>query len=116
MSRIAFATSKKLKDRTDDDRLAVAPLKARGIEVVPAIWNDPKVAWGSFDLVVVRSPWDYMHHGDAFREWFTTLDRSGCRSRTRPRCSAGTSTRSTSSGSRSGVVRWSPPNGWRRGG
>jgi glutathione synthase/RimK-type ligase-like ATP-grasp enzyme len=77
MSRIAFATSKKLKDLTDDDRLAVAPLKAMGIEVVPAIWNDPKVAWDAFDLVVVRSPWDYMHHGEAFRQWFTTLDRAG---------------------------------------
>ena len=77
MSRIAFATSKALKALTDDDRLAVPPLKARGIEVVPAVWNDPKVAWDSFDLVVVRSPWDYMHHGDAFRQWFTTLDRAG---------------------------------------
>jgi glutathione synthase/RimK-type ligase-like ATP-grasp enzyme len=77
MSRIAFATSKALKDLTDDDRLAVAPLKGRGIEVVPAIWNDPKVVWEAFDLVVGRSPWDYMHHGDAFRDWFTTLDRAG---------------------------------------
>jgi glutathione synthase/RimK-type ligase-like ATP-grasp enzyme len=77
MPRIAFATSKALKDLTEDDRLAVAPLKRLGVEVVPAVWNDPKVKWDAFDLVVVRSPWDYFHHVDAFWEWFTTLDRAG---------------------------------------
>ncbi len=77
MPRIAFATSLKLKDLTEDDRHAVAPLKKRGVEVVPAVWNDPKVRWDGFDLIVVRSPWDYHLHGEAFREWFTTLDRSG---------------------------------------
>ncbi|MEO6068626.1 MAG: hypothetical protein ABIQ41_11685 [Gemmatimonadales bacterium] len=77
MPRIAFATSLALKDLTDDDRSAVEPLKRRGVTVVPAVWNDPKVNWESFDQVIVRSPWDYPQHGEAFLRWFTTLDRAG---------------------------------------
>ena len=76
MIRIAFATSLAHKDLTDDDRTAVEPLKRRGITAVPAVWNDPAVKWDSYDLVVVRSPWDYHLHGEAFLRWFTTLDRA----------------------------------------
>ncbi len=77
MTRIAFATSLAHKDLTDDDRAAVDPLKRRGITVVPAVWNDPKVKWESFDQVVIRSPWDYHRHGAEFLDWFTHLDRVG---------------------------------------
>ena len=66
MTTIAFATSRALKDLNDDDRLAAAALTRRGVKVVPAIWNDPKVDWSSFDRVVVRTPWDYHEHAADF--------------------------------------------------
>ena len=77
MPRIAFATSRAHKDLTPDDRLAAEALARRGITVVPAIWNDPKVDWASFDRVIVRSPWDYHEHATDFLNWFSTLDRAG---------------------------------------
>lgn len=77
MTTIAFATSRALKDLNDDDRLAAAALTRRGVKVVPAIWNDPKVDWSSFDRVVVRTPWDYYEHAGDFLAWFATLDRAG---------------------------------------
>ena len=77
MTRIAFATSLAHKDLTDDDRTAVEPLKRRGITVVPAVWNDPKVKWEAFDQVIIRSPWDYHRHQAEFLDWFTHLDRVG---------------------------------------
>ena len=40
-----------------------------GAEAVWAIWDDPAVDWGAFDLVVVRCTWDYPEHLDAFRAW-----------------------------------------------
>jgi glutathione synthase/RimK-type ligase-like ATP-grasp enzyme len=62
---IAFLTSEELKDLTDDDRLAIAPLRARGHEVVPAVWTrDPD--WVSFDMTVIRSPWDWQDHEERF--------------------------------------------------
>lgn len=77
MTTISFATSRALKDLNDDDRLAAAALTRRGVKVVPAIWNDPKVDWSSFDRVIVRTPWDYPEHAEEFLAWFGTLDRAG---------------------------------------
>jgi glutathione synthase/RimK-type ligase-like ATP-grasp enzyme len=75
--RIAFATSLDHKDLTPDDRLAADALERRGITIVPAVWNDPKVRWEEFDRVVVRSPWDYHKHAADFYAWFNRLDESG---------------------------------------
>jgi glutathione synthase/RimK-type ligase-like ATP-grasp enzyme len=33
------------------------------------VWDDPEVAWDDFDLVVVRSTWDYTQQRDAFVAW-----------------------------------------------
>jgi glutathione synthase/RimK-type ligase-like ATP-grasp enzyme len=43
-----------------------------GAEAVWAVWDDPGVDWGAFDLVVVRCTWDYPEHLDAFRAWVQT--------------------------------------------
>lgn len=77
MPTIAFATSRELKDLTPDDRLAARALERRGVSVAPAVWNDPKIDWSSFDRVVVRSPWDYHRHAADFLQWFSALDRAG---------------------------------------
>lgn len=77
MPKIAFVTSRELKDLTADDRVAAEALRHRGVTVVPAIWNDPKVDWRGFDRIIIRSPWDYYHHGAEFFAWFAKLDASG---------------------------------------
>jgi len=64
---IAFLTSEEFKDLTDDDRLAIEPLRARGHDVVPTVWTrDPD--WSSFDMTVIRSPWDWQAHEAKFDE------------------------------------------------
>lgn len=67
-SRIAFATCAKLADGIDDDREAARLL---GAEFV--VWNDPDVDWSRFDLVVIRSAWDYTIQRDAFVAWVRSL-------------------------------------------
>jgi glutathione synthase/RimK-type ligase-like ATP-grasp enzyme len=39
------------------------------------VWDDPSVAWDSFELVVVRSAWDYAERRDAFLAWARSLRR-----------------------------------------
>ena len=34
-----------------------------------AVWDDPSVDWSAFDLVVIRSTWDYTVKVDAFLDW-----------------------------------------------
>lgn len=47
----------------------LAPLAARGVTVDTAVWDDPRVDWGRYDLVVLRSPWDYVPRRDEFVAW-----------------------------------------------
>lgn len=68
--RVAFVTDSAHPDLTPDDRLAVGPLAARGVEVVPALWGRPLPAVAG---AVVRSPWDYHHDAAAFCAWVEAL-------------------------------------------
>jgi glutathione synthase/RimK-type ligase-like ATP-grasp enzyme len=67
--RIALATCARLADLDEDERLLLPALRARGATVVPAVWDDPAVRWESFDVVVIRSTWDYCDRRDAFLAW-----------------------------------------------
>jgi len=49
--------------------LQVVAFANAGIDLVHAAWEDETVAWDSFDLVVVRSPWNYVENLDEFRNW-----------------------------------------------
>ncbi|MBJ7308418.1 MAG: hypothetical protein JHC63_11250, partial [Acidimicrobiia bacterium] len=55
--------------------LQVVAFANAGIDLVHAAWEDETVVWDSFDLVVVRSPWNYVEKLDEFRNWLG--DRSG---------------------------------------
>jgi glutathione synthase/RimK-type ligase-like ATP-grasp enzyme len=68
--RIALATCAALPDLDPDDRLLAAALGGRA---VPAVWDDPAVDWDAFELVVVRSTWDYVGRREAFLAWADAL-------------------------------------------
>ena len=77
MRRAAFLT---LHDPTGfviDDDLAHAPLAKRGVAVENLPWDRPDVDWTDYDLVVLRSTWDYQHHADKFLETLAAVERSG---------------------------------------
>jgi glutathione synthase/RimK-type ligase-like ATP-grasp enzyme len=73
--RVALATCAEVADLDPEDRLLVAPLADRGIEAVPAVWDDPSVEWNAFDLVVLRSTWDYAERRETFLDWARSLRR-----------------------------------------
>jgi len=66
---IALATCEALPDLDPDDALLVAALRERGLDPRPAVWSDPQVDWGAFDLCLIRSVWDYFHRPAEFLEW-----------------------------------------------
>lgn len=74
-ARIAFATCSYFADLDDDDQVALAPLDALGVQVTPAVWDDPAVIWDSFDLVIVRSTWDYQGRRAEFLDWTRRVPR-----------------------------------------
>lgn len=58
-----------MPDLDPDNRLLIAPLAERGVTAVPVVWNDPRVDWAGFDIVVIRSCWDYLWCREEFVEW-----------------------------------------------
>src|SRR5262245_3736985 len=45
---------------TPDDQIAVDELRRAGLAVEPVVWGHPVHLLRRYDLLVVRSPWDYM--------------------------------------------------------
>jgi hypothetical protein len=77
MQRIAIATCSAFAELDSDDRLLLDELP----EAKPVVWDDPDADWDAFDLVVVRSTWDYTDRRDEFLAW---CDQVGERLRNPP--------------------------------
>ena len=73
--RIALVTCAPLPEGDPDDRLLLPSLDARGLAGEFAVWDDAAVEWDAFDLVVVRSTWDYPTRRDAFLAWADGVPR-----------------------------------------
>jgi hypothetical protein len=66
---IALATCSALPALHDDDAPLVAALLERGMRAEAAVWDDPDVDWSAYELVVIRSTWDYAQRRTEFVEW-----------------------------------------------
>ena len=51
-------------------------LEEKGYEASPVVWNDEKVDFKSFDLLVMRTVWDYVSKYDEFCEWLDKIKES----------------------------------------
>ena len=75
MPHIALVTYSDAPDLTPDDELLRDALLRLGADPRAAAWDDVGVDWTSYDLVVLRSAWDYFVRPDEFASWITALDR-----------------------------------------
>lgn len=74
-AKVALVTCANIPELEPDDQLVIAPLAALGITAEPVVWDDPRVDWAAFDLVVLRSPWDYAPRRDEFVAWAHSVPR-----------------------------------------
>jgi glutathione synthase/RimK-type ligase-like ATP-grasp enzyme len=76
---VAFATAPpEYLGQADTDRpLHECACAALGIDLEYRVWSDPAVAWADYDLVIVRSTWDYLGHLDDFTAWLDRVGRLG---------------------------------------
>ena len=77
--RVALVSCRALPDLTADDRLLLEPLREAGINGRPAVWDDPRVDWASFDCAVLRSTWDYHVRPAEFEHWIRRCEAAGVR-------------------------------------
>ena len=66
---MAIATSAEARGLDPDEPLLVAALAQLGVVAEPVVWDDEAADWPSYELVVVRSTWDYAPKRDAFVAW-----------------------------------------------
>ena len=67
---VALATAAALPQLdAEDGPPLLAALGRHGVEAEPAVWDDTTVDWAAYDLVVIRSAWDYAPRREAFVAW-----------------------------------------------
>jgi len=75
MCRCAFLTMNDLTGYVSDDELAIKHLLDVGWTVEMVSWRKD-YNWSQFDVVVIRSTWDYQNDPDAFFAVLESIDRS----------------------------------------
>jgi glutathione synthase/RimK-type ligase-like ATP-grasp enzyme len=74
--RVGLATAAHLPSGSEDDQVLIHAMRAAGIDPVSVIWDEPQ-RWNDFDVVILRSIWDYHLKYPRFLAWLDELDRAG---------------------------------------
>ena len=73
--RVGLATSAGFPGLHVDERLVLEPLARLGVDAEAVRWDDEVVDWAAYDLVVVRSTWDYTLRHEDFLAWAASVPR-----------------------------------------
>lgn len=74
---MALATWQSMPQSCPDDAHLLQACREAGLAAEPHPWDDPGVAWGGFDAVVIRATWDYYVKHEAFLRWLDRLEGLG---------------------------------------
>ncbi len=72
--RVAIVSATAALGTDDDEEFLLPALRAVGAEPAVVVWDDPALDWASFDVVVLRSTWDYTMRRDEFLAWVAATD------------------------------------------
>jgi hypothetical protein len=75
LRRFALATSERGSRVDPDLPIAAAAFADAGLRLDICRWDDPDVPWHEYDLVVVRSCWDYAWRLQEFLDWAQSVPR-----------------------------------------
>lgn len=67
--KIAYVSCVNLPEPDFDEQPLISALVEHGHETEVVGWDDPSVDWSSFGVALIRAPWNYAWHLDAFRAW-----------------------------------------------
>ncbi|RAJ05142.1 glutathione synthetase-like protein [Chitinophaga skermanii] len=63
----------------DEDNNLLQFLQHKELDITREVWNDPTVQWEQYDVVLLKSPWDYHEQIDTFKAWLADLDAKNIR-------------------------------------
>lgn len=76
MPRIALATAIAATGHDEDMPPLLAACARAGLDAQMLAWDDASVGWGRFDLVLLRSTWDYALRRADFLAWCEGVERA----------------------------------------
>ncbi|GAA0856357.1 hypothetical protein [Aliiglaciecola litoralis] len=76
MHKLAILTTDDLEEFFVYDHLAYEPLEKMGWSVEEVSWRDQSVDWNWYDVVVIRSTWDYQAEPEAFLRVLEQIEAS----------------------------------------
>ncbi len=71
--KIALATCDDVDHAVGIDDALIASLQALGHDVSSPSWTSRQVLWHRFDVVIVRTTWDWYHDPEKFRDWIARV-------------------------------------------
>lgn len=74
MKKVALVTYNRLLQLNSSDQLLIEPFRKQGYQPIIVRWDDKNVCWEDFDLVILRSCWDYHYRISQFLEWLDKLE------------------------------------------
>lgn len=75
MARIGLVTCDQFRELATDDDLLVEALLRRGHVADRPAWHDSSVVWPSYDILIIRSTWDYQYRLTEFLQWVAKIER-----------------------------------------
>lgn len=77
MKRVGLVTCRQLPRLSVSDQLLVEPLEREGFIAEGAAWDNPHIKWEQFDVLVLRSCWNYPGHYQKFLDWLKQIEILG---------------------------------------
>jgi len=50
-------------------------LKEKGLDITPEVWDNEKLNWSDYNILALKTPWDYCLRIKEFHSWLDKLDR-----------------------------------------
>ena len=81
--RLALVSEKALlceyDDLNSDNGILLNFLRNKQVEASVQVWDDERVDWTQFDLIIMKTPWDYVQKIDTFNSWLDKLEHLNVR-------------------------------------
>jgi glutathione synthase/RimK-type ligase-like ATP-grasp enzyme len=74
---VVFVVDDRTVGVTPDDAVLADAVRRRGLSVRPVVWSSAPSSFAVGDVVLIRSPYDYVERPAEFRSWLDDLDECG---------------------------------------
>lgn len=76
MRKVAILTTDNLEGFFVYDNMLSEPFKAKGWHATEVSWRAPNIDWNDYEVVIIRSTWDYQSDHQAFLDCLDTIESS----------------------------------------